>query len=89
MECRRHPFLTALAALPFLGLAAPLLAFVIAPSRVKSTLVEDPPPDPGSSGSATIQTVRQRALAPIDVAHYLSGVMRIVQSGAQRFASGG
>lgn len=80
----RHPFLTALAALAFLGLAAPLVAFVIVPSLVKSTLVEDLPADPRGSGSPAIETVRQGELVRISAADYGSGLVRIVQIGSQR-----
>ncbi len=81
---RRHPFLTALATLAFLGVAAPLLAFVIVPSFVKSTLVEDLPADLGGSGSPAIETVAQGVLVWISAADYGSGVVRIVQIGSQR-----
>jgi len=82
---RRHAFLTALAALAFLGLGAPLLAFVIVPNFVKSTLVEDLPADLRGFGSPAIEAVRQGQLIRISVADYGSGVVRIVQIGSQRF----
>ncbi len=81
---RRHPFLTALAALAFLGLGAPLLALVIVPNFVKSTFVEDLPADPHWSGSPAIETVRQGELVRISAADYGSGLVRIVQIGSQR-----
>ena len=81
----RHPFLTALAALAFLGLGAPLLAFVIVPNFVKSILVEDLPADPRWSGSPAIETVRQGEFVRISAADYGSGVIRIVRTGDDRF----
>ena len=82
---RRHPFLTALAALAFLGFGASLVAFVVVPSFVKSTLVEDLPAGPRGSGSPAIETVRQGELVRISAADYGSGVVRIVQIGLDRF----
>ncbi len=96
---RRHPRLSLLAALVLLGAAAaPLVAYVIVPTFVKSTLVEELPlasaaPSAvgvaaAASAAATAQTVETLAkgeLVKISLADYGSGVVRIVKVGSERF----
>ncbi len=83
---RRHPLLSGLAALVLLGaLALPVVAYVVVPSLVRSTLVEDLPRDQGGSGTPTADTIRRGALVRISAADYGSGTVRIVSIGAERF----
>ena len=78
---RRHPVLSALAALLLAGaVAAPLVAYVVVPALVKSTLVEDLP-----VARAPSVTVSQGELVRINAADYGSGVVRIVKVGDDRF----
>ena len=77
---RRHPRLSIVGALLVAGaLSVPLVAFVIVPAFVKSTLVEELPVAPG------IETLAQGDLVRISAADYGSGVVRIVKSGGDRF----
>ncbi|HEV8469337.1 MAG TPA: DM13 domain-containing protein [Candidatus Limnocylindria bacterium] len=78
---RRHPVLSALGALVLAGtVAAPLVAYVIVPALVRSTLVEDLP-----MARASSVTVSQGELVRINAADYGSGVVRIVKVGDDRF----
>lgn len=77
---RRHPRLSIVGALLVAGaLSVPLVAFVIVPAFVKSTLVEELPVAPG------IETLAQGDLVRISAADYGTGVVRIVKSGGDRF----
>lgn len=90
---RRHPRLSALAALVVAGaLSVPIVAYVIVPALVKSTLVEDlPSAAPAATGgaatpaSATVETIAQGELVKINAVDYGSGVVRVVRVGADRF----
>ena len=78
---RRHPVVSALGALVLAGaVAAPLVAYVVVPALVKSTLVEDLP-----VARAPSVTVSQGELVRINAADYGSGVVRIVKVGDDRF----
>jgi len=94
---RRHPRLaaTALAALAAAA-AVPVVAYVIVPQLVRSTLVEDLPtatPVSAASGpaasdgtaSVAAETLLQGRLVRISVADYGSGAIRIVRVGSERF----
>ncbi len=98
---RRHPRLSLLAALVLAGAAAmPVVAYVIVPAFVKSTLVEDLPvataapsavgSAPAAVGSAPpaapgVETLAKGELVKISLADYGSGVVRIVKVGGERF----
>lgn len=70
--------LTVLGAVGLAGaVALPLVAFVIVPALVRSTLVEDLPPVTGPP----IETVSQGELIRINAADYGSGIVRIVKVG--------
>jgi hypothetical protein len=83
---RRHMVLTALGAAALLGaVAAPVVAYVIVPALVRSTLVEELPAAPdGATSSAAVETVRQGELVRINAADYGSGVVRLVKIGQDR-----
>jgi hypothetical protein len=79
---RRHVALSVVgAAALFSALALPLVAFVIVPAFVRSTLVEDLP---ALSGSADARTLQRGELVRINAADYGSGTLRIVMVGADR-----
>jgi len=78
---RRHPLRSAVAAFVLVAAAAPVVAYVVVPAFVKSTLVEDLPSNAGSS----LTSVRQGELVRINAADYGSGVVRIVKIGPDRF----
>jgi hypothetical protein len=86
----RRRNLVLLAALILLGAATvPLVAFVIVPQLVRSTLVEELPVAPvGSSGAgaaaAAAVTLVSGELVRIDVAHYGTGTIRILRVGDAR-----
>jgi hypothetical protein len=94
---RRHPRLFTLAALGCaLVLAAPLVAYVIVPALVRSTLVEPLPaatpaaiatgaPDVTSAPEATPATLARGELVRITAVDYGSGVVRIIRSGSDSF----
>ena len=94
---RRHPRLAALAALVVVAaVAVPLVAYVVVPIFVRSTLVEALPTlAPGADASAPAAsdvsssppapTLARGDLVRITVADYGSGVVRVVQVGADRF----
>lgn len=96
---RRHPRLfAAVAAAALLAAAVPIVAYVVVPQLVRSTLVEDLPvvsatPAAAASGSGTsaatnlpsVETLLQGELVRISVADYGSGQVRIVRIGADRF----
>jgi hypothetical protein len=65
--------------------AAPVVAYMVVPAFVKSTLVEDLPSNAGSSLTPAVETVRQGELVRINAADYGSGVVRIVKIGPDRF----
>jgi hypothetical protein len=67
------------------GAAVLLVAFVIVPTFVRSTLVEDLPGVPGgTTGSAAIETVGQGELVRINAVDYGSGIVRIVKIAEDR-----
>jgi hypothetical protein len=81
----RHPLGSAVGALVVAGAVVLLVAFVIVPAFVRSTLVEDLPGLPGgTTGSAGVETVRQGELVRINAVDYGSGVVRIVKIGEDR-----
>jgi hypothetical protein len=91
---RRHPTLTALAALLVAGaLAVPIVAYVIVPAFVKSTLVEALPTvsEPAATGgtaspaSPGVETVAKGELVRISAVDYGSGSVRIVKVGDERY----
>ena len=94
---RRHPRLSVLAALVLLAAASvPIVAYVIVPALVKSTLVEDlpvaTPAPPGATAAAAsasaapaLQTLASGDLVKISAADYGSGLVRIVTVGTDRF----
>jgi len=55
-----------------------LVAYVIVPSFVRSTIVEDLPADARGASPATVETLRQGELVRINAADYGRGVVRIV-----------
>jgi hypothetical protein len=75
----RHPLRSAVIAFVLIAAAVPLAAFVIVPSLVRSTLLEDLP----AAGRAA-ETVRQGELVRINAVDYGSGVVRIVKIGDER-----
>jgi hypothetical protein len=83
---RRHMVLSAFAAVALLGaVAAPVVAYVIVPALVRSTLVEDlPGTSDSATSSAAAETVRQGELVRINAVDYGSGVVRLVKIGEDR-----
>ena len=80
---RLHPRLSALVALVVAGaLAVPLVAFVVVPALVRSTLVEDLP---AASAATAGETVAKGELVKISLADYGSGVVRLMRVGNDRF----
>ncbi|HEV8535946.1 MAG TPA: DM13 domain-containing protein [Candidatus Limnocylindria bacterium] len=80
---RRHLVLSALGAAALLGaVALPLVAFLIGPALVKSTLVEDLPAT--GAASQTAETLRRGELVRINAVDYGSGAVRIAKVGDQR-----
>ncbi|HEV8468263.1 MAG TPA: hypothetical protein VGR46_01545, partial [Candidatus Limnocylindria bacterium] len=75
--------ISALAIVAVLGtVAVPVVAYVIVPALVRSTLVEDPPDRSGSAtGSIGAETVRQGELVRINAVDYGSGAVRLVRIG--------
>lgn len=91
---RRHPTLTALAALLVAtALAVPIVAYVIVPALVKSTLVEALPTAsaPAATGgtaapaSVGVETIAKGELVRINAVDYGSGSVRIVKVENERF----
>ena len=83
---RRHPFVSGFVALAVLfAVAVPLVAFVIVPAFVRSTVVEELPASENASGAPTAETVRRGELVRINAADYGSGMVRIVRLGTERF----
>ncbi len=92
---RRHPWRSALGASALaVAIGVPLVAYVVVPALVKSTLVEDLPvagAPPAASASAVsptaapLETLRVGQLVRISPADYGTGVVRIVGVGADRF----
>ncbi len=93
---RRHPVVAALVALALGGaIGLPLVAYVVVPAFVKSTLVEDLPlaqpaaapasGEPAAPTAAAPETLAKGELVRISVADYGSGVVRIVRVGDARF----
>jgi hypothetical protein len=83
---RRHIVLSALGIAALLGaVALPVVAYVILPALVRSTLVEDlPAASDGATSSAAVETVRQGELVRINAVDYGSGVVRLVKIGQDR-----
>jgi hypothetical protein len=83
---QRHVVLSALAIALVLGaVAVPVVAYVIVPALVRSTLVEDlPAGSGGGGGSIPIETLRQGELVRITAADYGSGIVRLVRIGEDR-----
>jgi hypothetical protein len=78
---RRHIVLSVIGTVALLGaVALPLVAYVIVPAVVKSTLVEDLP----QTAAPSVQTLRQGELVRINAADYGSGAVRIVKVGDDR-----
>jgi hypothetical protein len=86
---RRHLVLSALAVAALLAVVAvPVVAYVIVPAFVRSTLVEALPEAPaGAVGSTGAETVRRGALVRINAADYGSGIVRLVRIGEGRVLS--
>ena len=93
----QHPRLFAIAAFAVvLGAAVPVVAYVVVPQLVRSTLVEDlptaKPPESFATGrggparTESPETLLQGELMRVSVADYGSGTIRIVRIGADRFA---
>ena len=80
---RRHVVISALAIAAVLGAAVvPVVAYVIVPALVRSTLVEDTPENSaGAAGPIPAETVRQGELVRINAVDYGSGVVRLVRIG--------
>jgi hypothetical protein len=78
---RRHPLRTAVGAFAIVGVALLLVAYVIVPALVRSTLVEELP---AAAGPAT-QTLLEGELVRINAVDYGSGRVRVVKSGDDRF----
>jgi hypothetical protein len=83
---RRHPVISGFVAVAMLvAVAVPLVAFVIVPAVVRSTVIEELPANESASGAPTVETVRQGELVRINAADYGAGVVRIVKLGTERF----
>jgi hypothetical protein len=84
---RRHLVLSAIGALALsIAVGAPLVAYVIVPAFVRSTLVEDLPASSGAvAASPGAETVREGDLVRISAADYGTGAVRIVKIGTDRF----
>ena len=92
----RHRRVFAIAAFAVVLTAAiPVVAYVVVPQLVRSTLVEDLPtarpvesavPPNGSPRTELLETLLRGELVRITVADYGSGTIRIVRIGADRFA---
>lgn len=67
------------------AVAVPLVAYVIVPTVVRSTLVEDLPAESRVAGPTSAQELREGELVRINAADYGSGVVRIVGIGGDRF----
>jgi len=78
---RRHLVISSLAIVAVLGtVALPVVAYVIVPALVRSTLVEELPERSSSArGSIGANTVRQGELVRINTVDYGSGAVRLVQ----------
>lgn len=93
----RHPWLSAIVAVAIGAAAAvPIVAYVIVPQFVRSTLVEDLPVPSLSAAPSTasgtpapatsaVETLLKGELVRISVADYGSGIVRIVRVGFDRF----
>jgi hypothetical protein len=78
---RRHPLRSAVGAVALVGVALLLVAYVIVPALVRSTLVEELP---AAAGPAT-QTLLQGELVRINAVDYGSGSVHVVKIGDDRF----
>ncbi len=67
------------------AVAVPVMAYVIVPTFVRSTLVEDLPAESRGAGPTAAQALREGELVRINAADYGSGVVRIVGIGGDRF----
>ena len=78
---RRHVVVSTLAIAAVLGaVAVPVVAYVIVPALVRTTLVEDlPERSADASDSIGANTVRQGELVRINTVDYGSGAVRLVQ----------
>ncbi len=91
---RRHPLLAAAAALVLaVAIGVPVVAYVVVPALVRSTLVEELPvapraPATGTAGAsaapASLETLARGELVRISAADYGTGVVRIVKVGEDR-----
>ena len=88
---RRNRALTALVgAVVVLAVAMPVVAYVVVPALVKSTLYEAVPvpasaPASSAGAEAPVQTLRSGELVRISAADYGTGMVRIALVGDQRF----
>ena len=80
---RRHVVVSTLAIAAVLGAAAvPVVAYVIVPALVRTTLVEDlPERSADASDSIGVETLRQGELVRINAVDYGSGRVRLVRIG--------
>jgi len=83
---RRHLVVSSLAIVAVLGtVALPVVAYVIVPALVRTTLVEDlPERSADASDSIGAETLRQGELVRINAVDYGSGGVRLVRIGADR-----
>ncbi len=86
---RQHPVVAVLGAFALtVVIGVPLVAFLVIPTFVKSTLAEDlPNAAAGSTAAANLETLAKGELVKISIADYGSGVVRIVRLGNERFVS--
>jgi len=80
---RRHVVVSTLAIAAVLGaVAMPVVAYVIVPALVRTTLVEDlPDRSADASDSIGVETLRQGELVRINAVDYGSGRVRLVRIG--------
>jgi uncharacterized membrane protein YdfJ with MMPL/SSD domain len=79
----RHPWLSAIAALAVAAaIAVPVVAFVIVPALVRSTLTESLPV--ASAPAAPTQVLAQGELRRLDAAHFGSGKVLIADINGTR-----
>ena len=80
---RRHLVVSSLAIVAVLGtVALPVVAYVIVPALVRTTLVEDlPERSADASDSIGVETLRQGELVRINAVDYGSGRVRLVRIG--------
>src|SRR5438552_19034325 len=83
---RRHVVVSTLAIAAVLGaVALPVVAYVIVPALVRTTLVEDlPERSADASDSIGAETLRQGELVRINAVDYGSGGVRLVRIGGDR-----